>query len=337
MGIMFSGARIWNIGRKIFLRFDIMAEKIRKKPAGSSSGSDASRRSDTEKEIRRITVAGMAVNLGLVGAKLTGGWVFRSQALLADAVHSLSDLVTDAAVLFGVRYWSAPPDRSHPYGHGRIETLVSAFIGVALASVAGGLIWQAVESLRGGTGDVPELPAFVIALLAVALKEWIFVLTRRHARRTGSSALAANAWHHHSDALSSIPAAAAIAVSHFFPQLRFIDPVGALLVSLFILHAAWKITLPTLRELADTGLSERETAELYRIVASVPGILGTHALRTRKVGSSMLVDLHILVDADMSVREGHRLSHAVREKLENSGMRITDVVVHLEPFKDRNS
>jgi len=291
---------------------------------------------DTRRVVRRVTIAGMAVNLVLVGAKLAGGWFFRSQALLADAVHSLSDLATDLAVLFGVRYWSAPPDRAHPYGHGRIETLVSAFIGVALATVAGGLIWRAVESMRVGSEEVPELPAFVIALLSVALKEWIFVRTRRCAREVGSSALAANAWHHHSDALSSIPAAAAIAVAHFFPQLRFIDPVGALLVSLFILHAAWKITLPTLRELADTGLSEGETAELYRIVASVPGILGTHALRTRKVGSSMLVDLHILVDGSMSVREGHRLSHVVREKLEKSGMKITDVVVHLEPFEDRD-
>ena len=311
-----------------------MAEKTQKKTA---SGPGGSRRDDDRKAIRRVTAVGMAVNLGLVGAKFAGGWFFRSQALLADAVHSLSDLGTDIAVLFGVRYWSAPPDRSHPYGHGRIETLISAFIGVALASVAGGLIWRAVESLRKGSGAVPELPAFVIALLSVALKEWVFFRTRRCARATGSSALAANAWHHHSDALSSIPAAAAIAVSHFFPRLCFIDPAGALLVSLFILHAAWKITLPTLRELADTGLSERETAELYRIVASVTGILGTHALRTRKVGSSMLVDLHILVDADMSVREGHRLSHVVRERLEKSGMRITDVVVHLEPFEGGNA
>ena len=292
---------------------------------------------ELKRRVRRITAAGMAVNLLLVGGKFAGGWFFRSQALLADAVHSLSDLATDAAVLFGVRYWSAPPDRAHPYGHGRIETLISAFIGVALATVAGGLIWRAVESLRGGSGEVPELPAFMIALASVALKEWIFWRTRRCARELGSSALAANAWHHHSDALSSIPAAAAIAVSHFFPQLRFIDPLGALVVSLFILHAAWRITMPTLRELADTGLSEEETRELYRIVASVPGILGTHALRTRKVGSSMLVDLHILVDGEMSVREGHRLSHVVRRKLENSGMKITDVVVHLEPFEDRSA
>jgi len=292
---------------------------------------------ELKRRVRRITAAGMAVNLLLVGAKFAGGLFFRSQALLADAAHSLSDLVTDAAVLFGVRYWSAPPDRAHPYGHGRIETLISAFIGVALATVAGGLMWRAVESLRSGTDDVPELPAFAIALASVALKEWVFWCTRRSARELGSSALAANAWHHHSDALSSIPAAAAIAVSHFFPRLHFIDPLGALVVSLFILHAAWKITVPTLRELADTGLSEEETRELYRIVASVPGILGTHALRTRKVGSSMLVDLHILVDAEMSVREGHRLSHVVRRKLENSGMKITDVVVHLEPFEGRSA
>ena len=308
-----------------------MAKKTRKNHDADPA------RQEAAGKIRRITVIGMVVNLVLVGAKFAGGWFFLSQALLADAVHSLSDLVTDAAVLFGVRYWSAPPDRAHPYGHGRIETLVSAFIGVALATVAGGLVWRAVETLQHGATGVPKLPAFVIALLSVALKEWIFFRTRRCARELGSAALAANAWHHHSDALSSIPAAAAIAVAHFFPELSFIDPVGALLVSIFILHAAWKITMPTLRELADTGLSERETQELYRLVASVPGILGTHAMRTRKVGSSMLVDLHILVDPEMSVREGHRLSHDVREKLESSGMNITDVVVHLEPFEGKGA
>lgn len=286
--------------------------------------------------VRSVTLGGMFVNLILVGAKFAGGWLFFSQALIADAVHSLSDLVTDFAVIFGVRYWSAPPDREHPYGHGRIETLISAFIGIALASVAGGLIWRALESVRTDSEDVPELPAFVIAMLSVMLKEWIFVRTRRYARKVGSTALAANAWHHHSDALSSIPAAAAIAVAHFFPQFHFIDPIGALLVSGFILHASWKITMPTLRELADTGLSESETEKLYRIASSVPGILGAHALRTRKVGSARLVDLHILVDADMSVREGHRLSHIVRKKLENAGMNITDVVVHLEPFERKD-
>ena len=203
--------------------------------------------------VRSVTFVGMLLNIVLTLLKAVGGILFQSQVLVADAVHSLSDLVTDLAVIFGVKYWSAPPDESHPYGHGRIETLVSAFIGIALVLVASGLIGDAVAVLRAGTEQRPGLPAFFIALVSILLKEWLFRWTRSEGRKMNSKALEANAWHHRSDAFSSIPAAIAVILAHFFPALHFVDPLGAILVSIFIFHAAWKIVKPTLFELSDAG------------------------------------------------------------------------------------
>ncbi len=286
---------------------------------------------NTVRTVQFVTIVGMVLNVVLVFAKAAGGLVFYSQALLADAVHSMSDLVTDLAVIFGVKYWSAPPDHSHPYGHGRIETLVSAFIGIALAAVAVGLASDAVGTLRHGSEHGPAGFAFVIALFSVISKEWVFRWTRAKARVVRSVAMEANAWHHRSDAISSIPAAAAIALAYFFPKLRFIDPVGAIVVSGFILYAAWKIIQPTLIELSEAGVSKEDQAKIYRMAASLPGVIGAHALRTRNNGGAIWADIHIIVDPDMTVREGHDLSHQVRDLLVNSDLNIVDVVVHLEP------
>ena len=285
----------------------------------------------TIRTVQFVTVVGMILNIVLVVAKAAGGLAFYSQALLADAVHSLSDLVTDLAVILGVKYWSAPPDRQHPYGHGRIETLVSAFIGLALAAVAVGLAWDAIGTLRHGTEHGPRGFAFIIAVFSVVSKEILFRWTRAKARAVHSSAMEANAWHHRSDALSSIPAAVAIALAYFFPKLHFVDPVGAILVSIFVLHAAWTIVRPTLEELSEAGVSKEEQAKIYRMAASLPGIIGAHALRTRNAGGAIWADIHIIVDPDMTVREGHELSHQVRDLLVNSDLNIVDVVVHLEP------
>ena len=281
--------------------------------------------------VQFVTVVGMILNLILVFVKAAGGWCFFSQALFADAVHSLSDLVTDLAVIFGVKYWSAPPDREHPYGHGRIETLISAFIGIALAVVALGLAWDAIGTLRHGSEHGPAGFAFAIAVFSIISKEILFRWTRAKALAVHSVAMEANAWHHRSDAISSIPAAIAIALAHFFPKLQFVDPVGAIIVSVFVLHAAWTIVRPTLEELSETGVSHEDQAKIYRLAASLPGILGAHALRTRNAGGAIWADIHIIVDPDMTVREGHDLSHQVRDLLVNSDLNIVDVVVHLEP------
>ena len=285
----------------------------------------------TIRTVQFVTVVGMILNIVLVLAKAAGGWFFHSQALLADAVHSLSDLVTDLAVIFGVKYWSAPPDRSHPYGHGRIETLVSAFIGIALAAVAIGLAWDAVGTLRNGVDRGPAGFAFLIAVFSVVSKEIVFRWTRAKAREVRSTAMEANAWHHRSDAISSIPAAVAIALAYFFPRLHFVDALGAIFVSGFILHSAWKIIQPTLQELSEAGVSKEDQAKIYRMAASLPGVLGAHALRTRNAGSAIWADIHIIVDPEMTVREGHDLSHKVRDLLVASDLNIVDVVVHLEP------
>ncbi len=296
------------------------------------SGPDFGTPESIVKEIRRVTLWGMGLNLLLVGAKAFGGIVFHSQALLADAVHSLSDLVTDFAIILGVKFWSAPPDRCHPYGHGRIETLISAFIGLALAAVAAGLIWDAVNSLRIGLERQPGIDALLIALISIVSKEWLFRWTRRVARAVKSRATEANAWHHRSDAISSIPAAIAIAVAYFFPDLHWVDQLGAILVSFFILHAAWRITLPTLRELCDSGVSQEAEERIYEISIGVEGVMAVHAIRPRNAGSSVLADLHVKVDPEMSVRDGHALTHRVRRALEESELNITDVVIHLEPY-----
>lgn len=285
----------------------------------------------TIRTVQFVTVVGMILNIVLAIAKAAGGLLFYSQALLADAVHSLSDLVTDLAVIFGVKYWSAPPDRQHPYGHGRIETLISAFIGIALAAVAVGLAWDAVGTLRKGAEHGPAGFAFAIAFFSVISKEVLFRWTRAKARAVHSTAMEANAWHHRSDAISSIPAALAIALAYFFPKLRFVDPVGAILVSFFVLHAAWKIIQPTLQELSEAGVSREDQAKIYRMATSLPGVIGAHALRTRNAGGAIWADIHITVDPDMTVREGHDLSHQVRDLLVDSDLNIVDVVVHLEP------
>lgn len=281
--------------------------------------------------VRFVTFVGLLFNLLLTIFKAAGGILFHSQALLADAMHSLSDLATDLAIIFGVKYWSAPPDESHPYGHGKIETMISAFIGIALALVAVGLISEAVATLRGGTEQRPGLPAFFIALFSIVSKEWLFRWTRSESRKVNSKAMEANAWHHRSDVFSSIPAAIAIALAYFFPALHFVDPLGAVLVSVFILHAAWKIVKPTLFELSDAGVLCKER-ELKQIAVSVPGVLGVHAVRCRLAGTSVLADLHIKVDPEMNVRDGHALSHRVRSAILDALPEVADVVVHLEPY-----
>ncbi len=299
----------------------------------STSGKepDAVRGTVDAGRVRKVTFVGLLFNLFLTFLKAAGGILFRSQALLADAVHSLSDLATDLAVIFGVKYWSAPPDETHPYGHGRIETLVSAFIGLALVVVAVGLTCDAVTTLRGGTEQRPELPAFLIAVISIVSKEWLFRWTRAEALRINSPAMEANAWHHRSDAFSSIPAAIAIALASFFPALRFVDPLGAILVSLFILHAAWKIVKPTLFELSDAGMVGKNQ-EIRAAASAVPGVESVHAVRCRRAGTAVLADLHVMVDPEMSVRNGHALSHRVRRAILDAMPDVKDVVVHLEPY-----
>ena len=282
--------------------------------------------------VRRVTFAGILVNVAIAAAKTVAGVMSSSQALVADAVHSASDLVTDLVVVFSVRYWVAPADDDHPYGHGKIEALVTLVISAALVFAAWELARNAVMSLvRGRSDATPGALALAVALGSIVLKEIVFIVTRAVARRVRSNALEANAWHHRADALSSIPVAVAVAVVWVCPSLWWVDAAGALIVSAFVLHVAWKLASPALQELTDAQIGSKADA-VAAVALGVVGVKGVHKPRARRYGSSFQADIHIQVDGSLSVAEGHAIGHAVKEAVVNAGLDVDDVVVHVEPW-----
>lgn len=285
----------------------------------------------SSEQARNITAIGLVVNVVLSAVKFALGILGHSQAVVADAVHSLSDMGTDLLILLGVKFWSAPADERHPYGHQRVETVVTLCISLILVAVAFGLGWDAIKRL----GGEPQCPPLSIALLGPALsivaKEILFRRTRIVGKRIHSSALIANAWHHRSDALSSIPAFVAVAAASANPKWAFLDPLGAMVVAILILKVAWDIASPALSELMDHGASKEDLREITELAQSVPGACSIHRLRTRRVGSGWFVDLHVEVDGDMSVREGHDIATAIQHRLLEDGPSVADVTVHVEP------
>lgn len=285
-------------------------------------------------QVRRITIIGLAVNLFLFVLKLVLGFLGSSQAVIADAFHSLSDITTDLAVLFGVKFWSAPPDEDHPYGHRRMEAIVTAVIGIALGIVALEIGYNALATMQDVHLKPPGKIALVGVVISIVFKEILYHWTKAVGIQAKSSALIANAWHHRSDAISSVPVLIAVAVAAIYPNLAFIDNVGALVVSLFILKISWQIIVPPISELADRGASHKDRKKINAIAMGIKGVESVHAIRTRKLGSGLYVDLHVLVDGDMTVRMGHDISEAVKCELIEKGPAILDVVVHLEPHMD---
>jgi cation diffusion facilitator family transporter len=287
----------------------------------------------TVNEVRFAGWIGLISNLGLAALKLVAGIVGHSQAVVADAVHSLSDLVTDVAVIVGVGIWLKPADDRHPHGHGRIETLVTVVIGSLLAAVAVGIFWDAVLGGNHPARGTPSAVALVAALASIVTKEILFHWTRAVGRRTRSQALEANAWHHRSDALSSIPAAVAVAVAVVEPSLVVVDRIGAVIVCLFILHAGWRIVSPAIGQLVDAAAPEDDRQRIEQIALSVNGVVSAHALRTRFVGPELAVDLHVEVDASLTVAEGYEIGQRVRKQLIAEGPGVADVLVQVEPYR----
>jgi cation diffusion facilitator family transporter len=288
--------------------------------------------------IRRITWLGAISNLFLVGFKFAAGIWGHSSVIIADAVHSLSDLITDAALLLGIRFWSRPADQDHPYGHAKIESLVTLFIGTVLATAGMGLLYDAVHSLIGilnkTAGRVPPtLLPLAAALVSIAVKEWLYRITVKVGMAAKSTATVANAWHHRSDALSSIPAAAAIGACLLLgPQYTFLDPVGTVVVAFMLIYTAWKVTQPTFAALLDSGASELQCQVITEVIRSFAEVKKLHKLRTRYIGpAGLALDVHIHVDPNMSVTDAHTLSHRIQHKLLQSGGNIIDVFVHVEP------
>ena len=283
-------------------------------------------------QVRRITWIGFVTNLFLAILKFVVGFLGNSKAVMADAVHSLSDMSTDLAVIFGVKYWSAPADEDHPYGHQRIETIITGIIGLSLVIVAFGIGYNSLITIRNVNIKQPGWIALVGVVVSIVLKEGLYHWTIAIGRRTKSSALMANAWHHRSDALSSIPALIAVTAAAVHPGLAFIDPVGALVVALIILKVSWGILHPAISELADRGASQKDRKKIESIVAGIDGVQHIHAIRTRRMGVGFFADIHIMIDGEMTIWKGHQISEAIKHELIENGPEILDVLVHLEPL-----
>ena len=285
------------------------------------------------KEVRRVTLIGSAVDLALGVAKIVGGYVATSQALIADGVHSLSDLATDVIVLYAAKHSHREADAEHPYGHGRIETLATVVLGIALVLVAIGIGIDAIDRLFNVERLLqPTVLALYIALVSVVAKEFIYHISMRIARKYRSEMLKANAWHSRSDAISSI--IVVIGVLGSMAGLQYLDAIAAVGVAMMIAKIGWDLTFQSLRELIDTGLEPERVALIRKTIMDVNGVQALHILRTRRMGGDALVDVHIQVSSNLSVSEGHHISEQVRDQVMKGIDEVVDVMVHIDPEDD---
>jgi len=285
------------------------------------------------KEVRRVTLIGSAVDLSLGIAKIVGGYVATSQALIADGVHSLSDLATDIIVLYAAKHSHREADEEHPYGHGRIETLATVVLGVALVLVSIGIGIDAIDRLFNVERLMqPTVLALYIALVSVIAKEFIYHFSMRIARKYRSEMLKANAWHSRTDAISSI--IVVIGVIGSMAGLNYLDAIAAVGVAMMIAKIGWDLTFQSLRELIDTGLDPERVELIRNTIMDVNGVQALHVLRTRRMGGEALVDVHIQVSPNLSVSEGHHISEQVRDQLVRGIDEVSDVMVHIDPEDD---
>lgn len=290
--------------------------------------------SDSSTRVREITWAGIWVNLALSIAKILAGVFGHSKALIADGIESASDIVTSFALIVGSKFWNAPPDEDHPFGHRRIETIMTLGIGLVVGLVGVLIIASALESLHSGVRTQPTMLALVVAVATVVSKELLYRWSAREGRKIQSMAVVANALHHRSDAISSIPVVLSVAAAQIFPSWSFLDTLGALVAGGFILKASLGIAWPALRELSESGATPELAKELATAACTVAGVESVHGLRTRFVGASLFVELHIVVDPEMSVLRAHRISDRVAGRLVGGFPEVADVQVHLDPFDD---
>jgi len=277
----------------------------------------------------RITVLGILWNIALLGVKLAVGFLTGSAGLIADGVHSASDMATDLAVLGGMHLARRKADAEHPYGHGRYETLAGGLVAGALILVGLFLAWEGVTALRAGTARFPGIPVVAIAILSILIKEWLYRRTIRVSRAVGSAALHANAWHHRSDALSSI--AVLLGGIGGLAGWGQADSLAGLLVGLMVVGAGAKTLLHVLHELTEGGVTTSERALLEAAVSHVPGVRDWHRLRTRRVGRETFADMHVLVDPALSIVEAHRIASDVEEAIHHACRVPVNVTVHVEP------
>lgn len=284
--------------------------------------------------IRNVALVSVVVNVTVTVAELTFGWLGHSQALIADGMHALSDLVSDGVVLVAAKYTAKDADDEHPYGHGRFETVATVLVAAILMIVAlfilinaGQRLWQPDTLLR------PSGLTLVIALLTIFAKEGLYRYTIYVAKQVRSQMLRASAWHHRSDALSSI--IVVIGIGGTILGVAWLDAVAAIIVSVMIAQMAWSLGTGGLRELVDTGLDPDKVEQIRQVIENVEGVKTLHELRTRQMGANALVDVHILVNPRISVSEGHQIGETVRARLIGEVEEITEVMIHVDPEDDQ--
>ncbi len=295
---------------------------------------DAEQRAQArDQAMRNTSVVGAVVNLVLTVVKVIFGIIGQSHALIADGVHSLADLSTDLMVWFAAKYSNQPADKEHPYGHARIETAFTVALGVVLIITAIGIVFDSAQRLLNPETLLQPTPiVLLIAAISILANEGLYQYTIRAAKQFNSGLLKANAWHHRSDAISSIVVLVGVAGS--LMGLPYLDAFAALGVALMIGHIGWTQAWSSIRELVDTGMEPKTAAALKRIIGNVEGVRGVHMLRSRRMGGVYLIDVHIVVDERLSVSEGHKISEYVRLKLIDSHEDISNALVHIDPEDD---
>ena len=291
-----------------------------------------------EKQIFRVTFLGSFVNLLLVVFKFIAGIVGHSAAMIADAVHSLSDFITDIIVIIFVAISGKPEDSDHSYGHGKYETLATAVIGIILFFVGVGILISGIKAivgaLQGEPLQAPSLLALIAAVISIVVKEALYHYTVKRGKALGSSSVVANAWHHRSDALSSIGTAIGIGGAVFLgEQWRILDPIAAVVVSIFIVKVAVELIKPCIDELVERSLPEEVEQRIHALILQSPQVSSPHHLRTRRIGGYIAIEVHIRMDGQISLSEAHQVASDIERRLKAEFGEKTHIGIHMEPTK----
>lgn len=293
---------------------------------------------DRVKDVYRVTLAGSIINVVLLVLKFAAGILGHSAAMIADAIHSFTDFATDVVVLVFVRIGNKPKDKDHDYGHGKYETLATAIIGLSLFVVGVMICWSGVcktyDAISGKPMQQPGAVALIAAVVSIALKEWTYQFTVRVGRRCHSEAVIANAWHHRSDALSSIGTMAGVGGAIILgDQWAVLDPLAAIVVSAFIVKAAWTLVMRSVNELTDASLPEYEEDEIKEIADAEDGVCEIHNIRTRRIGNRIAIEMHIRMDGSTSLYNAHQHATEIEKRLKAHFGEDTHVGIHIEPIK----
>lgn len=291
-----------------------------------------------ERGIYKVTIIGSSVNFLLLVFKFVAGFMGHSAAMLADAVHSLSDFVTDLVVIVFVRISNKPQDKTHDYGHGKYETLATAIIGLLLLVVGFGILWNGASSIyafiKGQQLEKPGMVALIAALVSIVAKEILYQYTVIEGKKLDSQAVIANAWHHRSDALSSIGTAIGIGGAILLGEnWRVLDPVAAVIVSFFIIKVAIQLLIPCVDELMEKSLPDEVEKEIEQALLSFPGVSEPHHLRTRRIGSYYAIEVHVRMDGNITLEEAHVTATAIEHRLKDIFGEGTLINIHVEPKK----